>query len=335
MNPRIQVDYTRGPLVESHHFVHAFWMDENGQVMRSWGDPDRVVCPRSALKPLQAIPLAMSGAYQNSPDAPKALSIACASHWGQDRHVNFVREWLPMLGKTENDLICGAEEPEGFARIQEIVQKKIPLGRAFNNCSGKHTGMIACCQKQGWDQAHYAAWDHPLQVMIRQVCTRLSGLDWDQAPYGIDGCGLPNYFVPMSAMGQAIRHFLNPDQTPYGPAMHALLSAWKAEPYMMGGTGDVASELAHLTRGRVLAKVGAQGNYIAMDFRQKRILVLKVEDGATKASDESLLALLSQAQSISDDELRALRRFVPGDVRNWAGEVVGQVRVHAESSQSL
>ncbi|HSP03824.1 MAG TPA: asparaginase, partial [Acidimicrobiales bacterium] len=62
MTSPITVELWRGPHVESRHVVHAAVADVEGNVVRSWGDPDRLTHPRSAVKPLQALPLIETGA---------------------------------------------------------------------------------------------------------------------------------------------------------------------------------------------------------------------------------------------------------------------------------
>ena len=56
------VEATRGDQVESRHEVDAVVATADGTVLESWGDPDRLVLPRSAVKPVQALPLVTTGA---------------------------------------------------------------------------------------------------------------------------------------------------------------------------------------------------------------------------------------------------------------------------------
>jgi len=57
VTPPIEVSLVRGPHVESRHLVHAAVCDADGREVRSWGDADRLTHPRSAVKPMQALPL--------------------------------------------------------------------------------------------------------------------------------------------------------------------------------------------------------------------------------------------------------------------------------------
>ena len=56
------VEVTRGKVVESLHRGRAAMVNREGDVILSWGDIEAPVYPRSAIKPLQAIPLIESGA---------------------------------------------------------------------------------------------------------------------------------------------------------------------------------------------------------------------------------------------------------------------------------
>ena len=58
----ILIEVTRGDLVESRHTGSAAVVDADGRTVAAWGDAEQVIYARSALKPLQALPLLESGA---------------------------------------------------------------------------------------------------------------------------------------------------------------------------------------------------------------------------------------------------------------------------------
>ena len=60
-NP-VVVEAMRGDLVESAHRGAGAVVDADGRVVMAFGDADRPVYPRSAVKALQALPLVASGA---------------------------------------------------------------------------------------------------------------------------------------------------------------------------------------------------------------------------------------------------------------------------------
>ena len=105
------VEVTRGALVESRHRGRAAIVDAHARVLACWGDLDRPVYPRSAVKPLQALPLVESGAADAFALTETELALACASHNGEPAHTQTVAAWLARIGCTVDDLACGAHEP--------------------------------------------------------------------------------------------------------------------------------------------------------------------------------------------------------------------------------
>jgi L-asparaginase II len=77
-------------MVESRHVVSAAVSDSSGKIVRSWGNVEDPVYLRSAIKPLQALPLIESGAADAFNVSEKELSLACASHTGEPVHVEAV-----------------------------------------------------------------------------------------------------------------------------------------------------------------------------------------------------------------------------------------------------
>ena len=111
-NP-ILVEVTRGGLVESCHRGAVAIADADGRVLLGLGDIERPVYPRSAVKALQAIPLIETGAADAIGLGQAELAIACASHSGDETHIDAVRALLAKAGLDESLLACGAHWPIG------------------------------------------------------------------------------------------------------------------------------------------------------------------------------------------------------------------------------
>src|SRR6185369_12785225 len=107
----VLVEYVRGDMVESRHRGAAVIIDSNGNVIEKWGDVARPIYARSALKPIQAIPLVESGAAEAFALSDVEVALACASHGGEPRHVETVSRWLNKIGLSVADLECGAHPP--------------------------------------------------------------------------------------------------------------------------------------------------------------------------------------------------------------------------------
>ena len=106
--PSPMTEIWRGPFLESVHTGHAVVCDSSGEIVEAWGDPDKIVLPRSSCKMIQALPLITSGAADAAGLTTEHLALACASHAGEQRHVDTVSAWLGDLGLDETG-VTGAD----------------------------------------------------------------------------------------------------------------------------------------------------------------------------------------------------------------------------------
>ncbi len=217
MNP-VLVEVTRGTSVESIHRGAVCVVNASGAVIEAWGDADAMVCPRSALKPLQALVLLESGAAKAFNITDAELALACASHSGEPGHVGHVGAWLTRLGLAERDLECGAHP---------VADQSRP-GALHNNCSGKHTGFLCCALHMGAVTKGYSSPNHPVQQKVCEAISRMSDFDLAKAAVVIDGCSAPNWFMPLKhlALGWARLGQVGP-----------IVGAMKAHPFLVSGTG--------------------------------------------------------------------------------------------------
>jgi len=315
------VEVIRGDRLESLHRGHAVIVDGSGHVTHAWGDPDRVIYPRSSAKMLQALPLA-----ETFPDLPtERLALACASHSSAPMHVDRVRAWLGEIELSEDALVCGAHEPKATEDRDRLILAGETPGRAYNNCSGKHTGMLCQCRHHGWD-LDYVDIGHPLQRAIRTAIEEEAGED--SPGHGIDGCSAPNYAMSLFGLARAMARFATAEER--GDARSAatlrLRQAMAAHPLLVAGEGRSCSELMPACGGGVALKTGAEGVYVAMVPGQGLGIALKIEDGATRAAEAAIAALLVKVGALDAAHPAARRRLNP-PIENYAGLVTGELRV--------
>ena len=105
------VEVVRGGVVESRHRVHAAVVDAAGAIVASVGQIDGDTYYRSAAKPMQALPLVEDGVVDRYGLTVEELSLCCASHEGEPRHVAGSRSILAKAGADEALLACGAHPP--------------------------------------------------------------------------------------------------------------------------------------------------------------------------------------------------------------------------------
>src|SRR5262245_19971375 len=109
-NP-VLVEAVRGTSVESAHRGAVAVVDADGAAVLALGDIGCPVFPRSAVKPLQALPLVESGAADRFGFGHEELALACASHGGESAHVRVAERMLARLGLDEGALECGTHWP--------------------------------------------------------------------------------------------------------------------------------------------------------------------------------------------------------------------------------
>jgi L-asparaginase II len=93
---------------------------------------------------------------------------------------------------------------------------------------------------------------------------------------------------------------------------------------MLSGTGQLDTLLVEATGGRVLAKVGAEATYGAVDLSTGTGLALKVIDGAPRARGAALLAALRTLNWLTDTEWDAVADAATVPLHG-GGQTVGTV----------
>jgi L-asparaginase II len=78
---------------------------------------------------------------------------------------------------------------------------------------------------------------------------------------------------------------------------------------------------------RVLVKTGAEGVYCGALPELGLGIALKCDDGAGRAAQALMAAVIAQFLPLSDAERVALGRFAHPTLRNWNGIEVGALRV--------
>ncbi len=318
-NAPITVDIRRAELVESHHEVHGMALDGSGTVIAAWGDTNLVTFPRSAIKPLQALPLLTTGAATAFKLSDTELAIACASHGGQPEHLAVVRAWLNKLDLTESDLECGHHWPSHKASEQALCAQHLKPGNLHNNCSGKHLGMMTVCLHMGWPVAGYTDLTHPLQQMIFDRFAPFADLTRDAVTLGIDGCSAPSPALPLHNIARAFYHFAQD-----ADGRH-LLTNMAAHPFYVAGDKRFDTALMQAFPGRFAAKAGAEGNQVIIDLHSGAVLYLKAQDGQTRAVQAAAGHALRQLRWIDDDA--ALADYTRPVQKNWRGIVAGDIIV--------
>ncbi|MGB8623813.1 MAG: asparaginase, partial [Paracoccaceae bacterium] len=198
------VEVWRGAFLESLHRGHAVICDAAGQVVEAWGDPDKVILPRSSVKMIQALPLIESGAAAAAGLSEAQLALACASHQGAAIHTDMVRAWLADLGLGDDDLRCGPEVPRDRETKHAMIRAYGTPCQYHNNCSGKHSGFLTLARHLGAGP-EYVDPSHPVQLAVREAFEDVTGMA--SPGFGIDGCSAPNFATTVHGLARAMAFF--------------------------------------------------------------------------------------------------------------------------------
>ncbi|HEX9555523.1 MAG TPA: asparaginase [Reyranella sp.] len=325
MNNPVVIEVTRGPLVESRHEGIAAVVKPDGTVAAAWGDIDAAILPRSANKPIQAMAFVESGAIERFGLGNEHIALACASHYGEKRHVDTVRAWLAKVGLGEDDLECGAHMPRLQASLEDLLRQGKTATAAHNNCSGKHSGFLSTAVQYGEPTRGYIKYDHPVQRRLREVMSDLCGLDANAFPYGTDGCGIPTLATPLKSLARAMASMADPSRlsNKHAEAATRIRAAMNAEPFMMAGTGAFGTRINAALPGVAEVKGGAEGVFCGMLPGLGLGVALKMWDGAGRASEVAMAALLNHLGVLPAEQRDEI---LHPPVRNVVGLLVGEMR---------
>jgi len=206
-NPVAVVEVTRGNSVESTHEVDIIVADHSGKIITAYGEADIQIYPRSSNKSLQALPLIESGAADAYGFEDKHLALACSSHNGQEIHVEGAAQMLHKAGLDGSCLECGAQLPKYSYDQMIAMRSEGGVKPIHNNCSGKHSGFLAFAKHTGIEIKGYIGIEHPVQKEIASVLESVTGAKHGEDNYGIDGCSIPTYKIPLQKLAVAYAKF--------------------------------------------------------------------------------------------------------------------------------
>lgn len=324
------VEVWRGALLESSHSGHAVVCDSAGRIVASWGDPAAAIYPRSSCKMIQALPLITSGAADRYGLTTEQLALACASHNGAAIHTDRVEKWLDQLGLAESDFRCGPQDPADTEAHEALIRAGRKPCQIHNNCSGKHSGFLTLNQYMGGGP-EYTEVDHPVQQAALAAFEETTG---EGSPgYGIDGCSAPNFATSVHGLARAMAWFASASARSDRASLAAarLTQAMMTHPELVAGEGRSCTRLMRELKGKAAVKTGAEGVFTAILPERQLGIALKISDGATRASECVLVALLiglgmldrdnPVARDYSDARITSRRGLDAGMIRPAAGLV--------------
>jgi L-asparaginase II len=326
-SPPVAVVVRRGGTIESVHRASFAVCDHTGRLIHGSGELTRATFPRSAVKPIQALPLVESGAAERFGLADEEVALASASHAGEPDHVQRVRRWLERIDLSVTDLACGAHLPFAEPAARVLLRAGEPPSPLHHNCSGKHAAMLTLARHLGAPTLGYLEQGHPVQQLIARTLAQMTGVPELPAP-GIDGCGVPTWPLPLPALATAMARLGRPQGLSEARA-HACLRiarAMRNHPALVAGEGRACTVILRALPG-VIVKTGAEGIYAAALPAEGLGIALKIEDGAGRASVFALLGLLEVLGVFASSERPDLEHLLRPRIRNQGGFEVGSIEI--------
>jgi len=337
------LELVRGRIVESVHYGSIAVVDSNGKAIASHGDPQLVAFLRSSAKPFQALPFVERGGVEHYAYTQQELSLSCASHEGARIHLDAVMELQAKVGIKEDDLQCGGHLPGDPGMLREFINQNRKPTHNVNNCSGKHTTMLAHAKMRGLPLENYLDPSHPIQQDILSALCEMCAIEREKVELGIDGCSAPNFAIPLYNAALGMARLCDPRDLgeARAAACRKITSAMTTHPEMVSNHGEFDCELMKVGGGRVLAKRGAEGyqilGVIPRATAERGIgIAFKVIDGDAAHMDDALesasrvrpavaLEILRQLGIMNESQIKSLAKFGPEKtLTNYAGLVTGK-----------
>ena len=315
MPAEVVAEIVRSGFVEGHHYGSLVALERDGAVAWSVGEVVAPVLPRSCNKPLQALGMVRAGLDL----PPDLLALACASHSGEERHLDGVRRILAGAGLDEQAQQTPADYPLDDDAREDLLRAGGTRSPIAMNCSGKHAAMLATCVVNGWDVATYREPDHPLQRAIAATFAELTGEAVEAV--AVDGCGAPLLSTSLTGLARAFRTLALATQ---GPEQR-IAEAIRTHPAMVSGTRRDERTLLEALPGAI-GKAGAESCYVVA-LADGRSFALKTDDGAGRVRPVLMAAALARSGVDAED-------WVDGEAVRGTGRVtllgagrpVGEIR---------
>lgn len=337
------LELIRGKVVESTHFGSIVVVDSIGKILHSHGDPDTVAFLRSSAKPFQALPFVEQGGVEHFSYTQAELALSCASHETSQMHIDTVQGMQLKIGIQEKYLQCGPHLPGDAKKLREVIKNGIPPTANFNNCSGKHTTMLAFAKMRGLPLETYLDFDHPIQKDILKTFAEMCGMEVEKIELGIDGCSAPNFAVPLVNAALGMARLCDPRDLSEerAAACQKITDAMTSHPEMVSNYGEFDCELMKTAEGKIITKRGAEGFQIIGlmpgIYGERGVgIAFKVTDGDRSTMNDELetssrvrpattLEILKQLKALSEAQLQSLAKFGPEKtLKNYAGLVTGK-----------
>ena len=312
----------RGDFIESMHVAYAVVVDGKGQIVKNWGDPYYLTCVRSALKPFQASAAVAAGATSAAGFTSAELALMCASHNGEEIHIQTAKEMLEKLGYDMSYYECGSHAPYDRKSKIELIKNSQEPTPLHNNCSGKHAGMLCLTKYLKADPAGYTNVEHPVQQAIMKQIMKFSELE--DFPLAVDGCSAPVPFMTLYNIALMYQKLASVDHEDLSPLYDAMVS----NPMLVAGTDRFDTDFIEAMKGHAVTKVGGEairGIGFRKDDGSVLGIAIKMLDGNQRCVPSVALAVLENLKLLTSAVIEKLKKYTNITLKNHRLLEVGSI----------
>lgn len=322
------VEEHRGGKVENLHQGIICVVNDKKEVIYEKGNIESHVYYRSAMKPIQAIPIFKTDIIEKYKLNQQEAALFTASQRGEKYHQEALESLMKKLGLSEELLICGASYPLNDEPKEQYIWDHKPKRKLLHNCAGKHLGFLAYAKEKGLDLASYDDPNHPLQKEILEQLVNLSETPVDQINKGVDGCGAPVYGVPLKNMAISYLKFVAPElirDNQTAQAVTKIGDVMNAHPEIVASHNFICSVL--LEDDNIIAKGGAQGVYCLSLKKERVSIALKVLSGSELVWPVLVADILEKLNYSNKKTIKNLLAIRPKEILNDSGKPIGETKV--------
>ena len=304
-----KVNIYRGKFIESSHNIKALVINNKNKIIYSTKNNNDYIYPRSAIKIFQSIPFVLSGAPEYYKINTAQIALSASSHFGEKKHINYLKNWLNKIKVREKLLKCGVHNPLNLESSNKLLLKGKKPSEIHNNCSGKHLGMISTSKFKGYNLSNYTNFNHPIQKEILNILENFTESKISNKYKAVDGCSAPQYAFKIESLSLAMSKIASFNELDFKISLviNKLLYSIANNPFFIGGTNRFDSELIRITKGRLFCKIGAEGVLLFADIHNKYGGVIKVLDGNQRAIPSAAITLLKKIKSINASEQKKIK----------------------------
>ncbi len=318
--PAKLIEYKRGSLTEHEHWGFIVHINKNGIINKIGEDNNYKFYHRSCMKPLQASVMTDLGLDDKYGFTLEETALFCASHTGELVHQEKINSALKKINMTEKNLLCPPILPLSKEENERLIRQNLSASKIHNNCSGKHTLMLAVCLYKGFPLDNYTDINHPLtDFIVNKVCD-LCEVSPNEVIINKDGCTLPVIATSLESLAKGYLNLFTDKK------YKKIKDAFRSYPYLIGGKNRLDSDIM-INCDNLAVKVGASGLCVAVNLEKEEAIAVKMSDADTEARAYCVINALMQLKwpepfrTFSD----RIKKIYKEEILSQGGDVLGKI----------